>query len=172
MGVGKGTTARAYSEKYDCFNIDTDDLIESKSNKKIKHIFAQEGEKYFRNLEQECANWIEESVDNSLISCGGGFYQVNNIDRLGTVILLDASFAWIYNRLSTATNAKAKLKKRPLFSDLEKAEELYNDRVEKYKEVANIIIDVEDKELETIVKEIHNKSQKRISLLSEKGNKK
>lgn len=166
MGVGKGTTARAYSEVYHCFNIDTDDLIESKTNKKIKNIFAQQGEEYFRDLEQQCANWIEESIDNTLISCGGGFYKVNNIDKLGTVILLDASFEWIYNRLSTASNAKAKLKKRPLFSDLQKAEALYNERVEKYKEVANIIINVEEKELEAIVKEIHTKSQKRIALLS------
>ena len=54
MGVGKGTTARAYAEKYKCFNIDTDDLIESKENRKIKTIFEKEGEKYFRALEQEC----------------------------------------------------------------------------------------------------------------------
>jgi len=166
MGVGKGTTARAYAEKYNCFNIDTDDLIESKINTKIKNVFAEKGEKYFRGLEQECANWIEESVDNTLISCGGGFYQVSNIDKLGTVILLDASFDWIYNRLSTAENAKAKLKKRPLFSDLKKAEQLYNERVEKYKEIANIIIDVEEKDLKEIVKEIYKKSEKRISLLS------
>lgn len=172
MGVGKGTTARAYSEEYHCFNIDTDDLIESKTNTKIKNIFAQEGEQAFRNLEQECADWIEQSVDNTLISCGGGFYKVDNIDKLGTVILLDASFKWIYTRLSTAENAKAKLKKRPLFADLEKAEELYNERVEKYREIANIIINVENKGLKEIVKEVHKKSEKRIALLSEKDKKK
>ncbi|HHD82197.1 MAG TPA: shikimate kinase, partial [Campylobacterales bacterium] len=65
MGVGKGTTARAYAEKYHCFNIDTDDLIESKTNRKIKNIFAEKGEKYFRSLEQECADWIEKSIDNT-----------------------------------------------------------------------------------------------------------
>ncbi len=32
MGVGKGTTARAYSKKYNSFIIDTDDL---KSQKRI-----------------------------------------------------------------------------------------------------------------------------------------
>jgi len=171
MGVGKGTTARAYSEEYGCFNIDTDDLIESKTNTKIKNIFKEEGEHTFRKLEQACADWIEKSVDNSLISCGGGFYKVNNIDKLGTVILLDASFQWIYNRLSTAQNAKAKLKKRPLFADLQKAEELYNDRVEKYRSIANIIINVENKDLTEIIGEIHKKSEKRISLLSEKDKK-
>lgn len=166
MGVGKGTTARAYANKYKCFNIDTDDLIESKENEKIKNIFNEHGEKYFRNLEQECANWIENSVDNSLISCGGGFYKINNINKLGTIVLLDASFDWIYNRLSTADNAKAKLKKRPLFSDLTKAETLYNERQDKYQEIANIIINVEEKDLKEIVKEIHKKTEKRLSILN------
>ena len=44
MGVGKGTTARAYAQKYKCFNIDTDDLIESKANSSIKTIFKEHGE--------------------------------------------------------------------------------------------------------------------------------
>lgn len=168
MGVGKGTTARAYAEKYKCFNIDTDDLIESKANCKIKEIFKEHGEKYFRSLEQECANWIESSVDDSLISCGGGFFNVNNLNKLGTVVLLDASYDWIYNRLSTAENAKAKLKKRPLFLEPKKAKKLYNERQESYKELANIIINVEGKELKSIIKEIHKKTSKRLELLENK----
>ncbi len=158
MGVGKGTTARAYTEKYKCFNIDTDDLIESKANRKIKTIFEKEGEKYFRALEQECADWIEHSVDNTLISCGGGFYNVNNLKKLGTVVLLDASYDWIYNRLSTAENSKAKLKKRPLFSEPKKAKKLYKDREKAYKKVADIVINMEDKDLKSVIKEIHKKA--------------
>jgi shikimate kinase len=165
MGVGKGTTARAYANKYKCFNIDTDDLIESKENRKIKEIFEEEGESYFRTLEQECADWIESSVDNSLISCGGGFFNVDNLNKLGTVVFLDASYDWIYNRLATADNAKAKLKKRPLFSEPKKAKNLYIKRQEGYQEYANIIINVEGKDLKTIVKEIHKKSSKRLLLI-------
>lgn len=155
MGVGKGTTARAYAEKYKCFNIDTDDLIESKTNLKVKRIFEEKGEKYFRSLEQECADWIESSVDNSLISCGGGFYKVNNLKKLGTVVLLDASYEWIYNRLSTAENAKSKLKKRPLFSEPEKAKKLYKEREKAYKKLADVIIDVEKGDVKKIIKGIH-----------------
>jgi len=166
MGVGKGTTARAYAEKYKCFNIDTDDLIESKENNKIKNIFEERGEKYFRSLEQACSDWIERSVDDSLISCGGGFFKVNNLQKLGTIVLLDASYDWIFNRLSTAENSKAKLKKRPLFLEPKKAKKLYNERQAKYKELANIIIDVENKDLKSIVKEIQKKSSKRLELMN------
>jgi len=155
MGVGKGTTARAYAKKYKCFNIDTDDLIESKTNRKIKEIFKEEGEKYFRSLEQECADWIESSVNHTLISCGGGFYNVKNIHKLGKIVLLDASYEWIYNRLSTAPNAKSKLKKRPLFSEPKKAKKLYKERESAYKKIADVVINVEGKEMKEIIKEIH-----------------
>lgn len=158
MGVGKGSTARAYASKYKCFNIDTDDLIESKENQRIKDIFEEKGEKYFRALEQECADWIESSVDNSLISCGGGFFNVDNLKSLGTVVLLDASYDWIYNRLSTADNAKAKLKKRPLFSEPKKAKKLHKEREKAYKKIANHIIDVEKLDMKAIVKEIHKRT--------------
>ena len=157
MGVGKGTTARAYGKKYNYFNIDTDDLIESKENRKIKEIFKEEGEVYFRNLEQECADWIEHSVSNTLISCGGGFYNVNNLNKLGKVVLLDASYEWIYNRLSTAENAKSKLKKRPLFSEPKKAKKLYKERNKAYKKIADLVVNVEKNDIKTILKEI-NKS--------------
>ena len=157
MGVGKGTTARAYSEKYGCFNIDTDDLIESKENQKIKDMFEEKGEKYFRDSEQACADWIEASVDNSFVSCGGGFYNVSNLKKLGTVVLLDASYEWIYNRLSTAPNAKAKLKKRPLFSEPKRAKKLYKERELAYKSIADVIINVENQTMKSIIKEIHKK---------------
>jgi len=154
MGVGKGTTARAFAKKHNVYNIDTDDLIESKENMKIKKIFKKFGEEYFRELEQETANWLEKNVKNTLISCGGGFYKVNNLNKIGTVILLDASFDWIYNRLKSAKNAKAKLAKRPLFKDLKKAKELYKQRVKEYKKVADVIINVEDKSDDEILEEI------------------
>jgi len=154
MGVGKGTTARAFSKAYNIYNIDTDDLIESKENRKVKKIFAKNGEKYFRKLEQDTANWIESSVSNTLISCGGGFYKVDNLSKLGKVILLDASFEWIYNGLLNATNSINKLKKRPLFSDLVKAEELYNERKLIYTKLADVIITVENKTLDEVINEL------------------
>ncbi len=154
MGVGKGTTARAYAKKYGIYNIDTDDLIESKENRTIPKIFKKKGEAYFRKLEQETADWIECCVCGTLISCGGGFYQVKNLKKLGTVVLLDASYDWIYHRLSTAKNAKNKLAKRPLFAEPKKAKKLYAQREKAYKKVADLVVNVEGKSLDEVLKEI------------------
>ncbi len=143
MGVGKGTTARAFAKKYGVYNIDTDDLIASKENKEVKKIFEKKGEVYFREQEQITADWIESFVKGTIISCGGGFYKVNNLKKLGTVVLLDASFEWIHNRLKTAKNSKEKLAKRPLFSDEKKAKALYKERKKSYKALADVVVDVE-----------------------------
>ena len=157
MGVGKGTTARAFAKKYGVYNIDTDDLIESKENKEIKKIFKKKGEAYFRQCEQETAEWIEKCVKGTLVSCGGGFYKVNNLKKLGTIVLLDASFEWIHNRLKTAKNSKKKLAKRPLFQEPKKAKKLYEERERAYKKVADVVVNVENKGLDEIIKEIAKK---------------
>jgi len=80
MGVGKGALAR---ELVRCdsslYALDTDDMIESLTNTKIKKIFATAGEEAFRALEQKTADWLAENVQNAVISTGGGFYKVRNI---------------------------------------------------------------------------------------------
>ena len=157
MGVGKGTTARELTQITDKFAIDTDDLIQSYKNQKIKKIFQTYGEKYFRDLEQLCANWLANNVKNSIISTGGGFYKVKNLQDIGRIVYLQASFDWIYNRIINAKNSTKKLKKRPLFNHYDEAKKLYDSRVDDYKKVANIIIDVEIDDYKKVAKQIMEK---------------
>ena len=157
MGVGKGTVARALVKKSGMFAIDTDDLIESMENRKIKKIFEEEGEPYFRALEKKTALWLEKSVKSTIISTGGGFYKQENIKKIGKVVYLKSSFQGILDRINNAPNAESKLKKRPLLQNMEEALKLYNSRVKEYEKVAKIIVDVENKDVEDIVKEILGK---------------
>ncbi|RXJ96880.1 shikimate kinase [Arcobacter sp. AHV-9/2010] len=154
MGVGKGTVARALVKESSMYAIDTDDLIESMENRAIKKIFAIEGEAFFRNLEKKTALWLENSVDNTIISTGGGFYKQENLKNIGTVIYLKSSFEGILKRIKKAPNAKNKLKKRPLLQDKKEALKLYNTRVLEYQRVADIVVDVENRDLKDIVIDI------------------
>ena len=156
MGVGKGSTARKLAKKMDRFCIDTDDLIVSFENRTLKKIFKKGGEPYFRGLEQKIANWLENSVSNTIISCGGGFYKVDNLSKIGKVVYLKASFEWIYERLKTHPKTKAKFKKRPLFKDKQKAKELYDSRYKLYEESAHFTIEMEGKSSDQILSEIIN----------------
>lgn len=144
MGVGKGTVARAIVKNSDYFAVDTDDLIESLENKKIKKIFAEEGEPYFRSLEKKCALWCEKNITGSIISTGGGFYKQENIKKIGKIIYLQSTFEKILEGIHSSPNAKKKLKKRPLLSNLEEAKKIYDQRVKEYEAVSDIIINVEE----------------------------
>ena len=154
MGVGKGTVARALVKKSNMLSIDTDDLIESMENRKIKKIFEAEGEPYFRALEKKTALWLEKSVNNTIISTGGGFYKQENINKIGKVVYLKSSFQGILDRINNAPNAANKLKKRPLLQNIEEAKKLYDSRAKEYEKVAKIVVDVENKDIKDIVKEI------------------
>lgn len=160
MGVGKGSVAREIVKNSSFIAVDTDDLIESMENKKVKKIFEESGEKHFRKLEKRVSLWLENSVKNTLISTGGGFYKVENLKSIGTIVLLDSPFESILKRIKEHPNAAAKLKKRPLLKDLKAAKKLYDQRRPEYMELADIVVDVTDKSAVACAKEILKKVKK------------
>ena len=160
MGVGKGSVAREVIKNSSYMAIDTDDLIESTQNKKIKKIFEDDGEAYFRKLEKSVAKWLESSVKSTLISTGGGFYKQENLKKIGTIVLLDSPFDAIIKRIQEHPNAAKKLKKRPLLADLKKAKKLYDERRPEYMKLADVVIDVTEKSAENCSKELLKKVKK------------
>ena len=154
MGVGKGTVARALAAQSGMFALDCDDMIESYANKKIGQIFKEQGEQSFRKMEVSLAKFLEKSVRCAVISTGGGFYAVKNLNKIGTVVYLKSSFEGIIERLKNSENAEKKFAKRPLLADLQKAAALHAQRDGAYEKKADIVIDVENKSVKKIVKEI------------------
>ncbi len=154
MGVGKGTVARALAAQSGMFALDCDDMIESYANKKIGQIFKEQGEQSFRKMEDGLAKFLEKSVRCAVISTGGGFYAVKNLNKIGTVVYLKSSFEGIIERLKNSENAEKKFAKRPLLADLQKAAALHAQRDGVYEKKADIVIDVENKSVKKIVKEI------------------
>lgn len=154
MGVGKGTISRALIQRTKRFGLDTDDLIESMENRKIKAIFETDGEAYFRKLEKKTAKWLEKNVKNAVISTGGGFFKVDNLDAIGTIVYLRSSFDGILKRLKEHENADLKLAKRPLLSDEEKARTLFEERSSLYEAKADITINVENRSVDAIVQDL------------------
>lgn len=154
MGVGKGRTARALSNLTGRVTIDTDDLIESATNLKIKKIFDQQGEPAFRKLEQQLSLWLENSVSNTVVSTGGGFFMVDNIKRLGTVIHLHSSLDGILKSIMSHPRANRKIQKRPLLQNIENAKILYDTRLPLYREAASHSIDIEGREINEVAQEI------------------
>lgn len=155
MGVGKGSISRALSKELDMLAVDTDDMIVSMQKRQIKTIFKKEGEAYFRDIERKMAKWVAENIDNTIVSTGGGFpIYVEDVKPMGRIFYLKNSFEGIMKRIEESPNPKKKLKKRPLFKEKKRARALLESRLERYSEVADVVIDTEGKSTEMIVREI------------------
>ena len=154
MGVGKGTIARTLVRESDMFGLDSDDLIESIEHKKIKTIFEEDGEEYFRTMERKTARWLSQNVTNTVISTGGGFFKVDELNKIGKVIYLMSSFDGIITRLKAQPNAQEKFDQRPLLKDINKARILFDERAPMYEKKADIIINVENKNINNIIENI------------------
>ena len=125
------------------FAVDTDDLIESFVKQKIRTLFAQQGELTFRKFEQKTGLWLENQVQGTIISTGGGFFMVENLNRIGKVVYLHSSLEGILATIMQSPIAAKKIKKRPLLQDMDKAKLLYNTRLPLYRQKADFEVNVE-----------------------------
>lgn len=142
MAVGKGRTARELARQSGRFAIDCDDLIESRSKMTIGEIFKEHGEPYFRRLERETGQWLENHVTGTIISTGGGFVNVPNLKNIGVVVHLYSDFEAIITSILDHPRAEKKLRKRPLLKSLKKARKLFDSRLPIYRGAADFEIDV------------------------------
>ena len=135
MGSGKSSLGKKLAKSLDKKFIDTDKEIEKKENKTINEIFENEGERYFREKEKEFLINIPNNL-NMVIATGGGIVtDQENREKLkeNRVIFLNASVERQSKRTSRSD-------KRPLLKNvdrLKKLRELYDQRLEFYKEVSN-----------------------------------
>lgn len=161
MGSGKSRVGRAISKRFDMLFLDIDSMIESREDKKIIDIFQESGEKSFRDIEKEFAQLLKKSVQNSVISVGGGFpTAVENIQELGFVVYLDVDFDSMVSELS---KRKEEIEKRPLLQNIEMARKIYNSRKEIYEKSANLIFKVESRDIDKVINDIEKLLLKELS---------
>ena len=106
MGSGKTVVGKELAKIMGRRFVDTDQLVEARSGVSIPAIFQVHGEDYFRELER----------------------------TTGKIVLLDASFDVICQRVGNAAN-------RPLFRDPVQAKALYDARQAKYRAAADYAVD-------------------------------
>jgi len=102
MGAGKSYVGKRLAQRLDFDFIDMDDYLELKANRSISDIFEEEGETYFRQLEQKC---LIETFDlhKKIIATGGGapcfFDNMALINQHGLSIFLDVDISILVDRL-------------------------------------------------------------------------
>ena len=139
MGSGKSIIGRDLSKYLNLNFYDTDKEIELKTKKKINEIFEEEGELYFRDIEEKVCIEILTN-DNCVISLGGGSIISKKIRK---IIKKNSYSIYLQVTLNNLLNRIKFSRKRPLLNkNLNKNEILQNilkDR-KKYYESADLII--------------------------------
>lgn len=154
MCSGKTTIGRALAKEIDFEFIDTDKWISKQMNLTVGEIFAEKGEDYFRQLETNTVRDFSKNLSNTVLSTGGGLSirqeNIPYLKEIGTVVFLSVSKDGVLERLNPNIE-------RPLLAGGnpgKKVEELLAVRGPIYEEVADFIVDTNDKSVMEIVEEV------------------
>lgn len=121
MGVGKTTLGAKLSDALGYYFIDSDQEIEDREKKTINEIFAQNGEKYFREIEKKLIEEIISRDETIVLSLGGGAFMNEDVRKIlkekTTVIWISATINTILHRIGNKNN-------RPLLNNKNRREVL------------------------------------------------
>ena len=151
MGSGKSIIGKDLSKYSNLKFYDSDKEIELRTKKSITEIFKNDGEAYFRKIEEKiCLQLLNEN--NCIISLGGGSIINKKIrqavDQYSYSIYLEVKLNNLVDRLKLS-------KKRPLInknsSKKEILQNLYNER-RKFYEKADFIVNNDNDKLQVLEK--------------------
>src|SRR5687768_2930335 len=113
MGTGKSSVGRMVAAQLRFDFVDTDQLIENRTGKRISDIFAQAGETGFREIEKQVVADLA-NLRHTVIATGGGLgadpENLASLKQHAVVVCLWASSDVIWQRVRGQTH-------RPLLQD-------------------------------------------------------
>lgn len=113
MGVGKTTIGNKLADKLGYYFIDCDQEIEDFEHCSISDIFANKGEKYFREIEEKIICEIVHRDEQMVLSLGGGAY-VNEQTR--KLLQEKAIVIWLHANIDDLVMRTAGKNNRPLLN--------------------------------------------------------
>jgi shikimate kinase len=153
MGAGKTTIGKQLAQQLGRDFYDSDREIEKNTGANIPLIFELEGEEGFRKREKNILIELTNKQGIVLATGGGAVLDPNNRTQLSKnsfVIYLSAPLTQLFNRTNKDRN-------RPLLQTKDphkKLEEIITARDPLYREVADLIIETDDKPVRNVVKNL------------------
>jgi len=155
MGSGKTAVGKILAKKLNMIFFDMDGQIEKTAEKKIKDIFADDGEAVFRKMERELVKCLC-LLDGLVISTGGGIVldsaNIKDLRKNGKIVFLKAKPEVLFERIK-------KEKHRPLVNvedPLVALRRIYGKRKKLYAD-CDLCVDTAKKKPEEICGEIIKK---------------
>ena len=154
MGVGKTTVARVVGERLDRPVLDTDLVIEARTGRTLREIFADDGESAFRALEAEVLREALASPEPVVIAAAGGVVlgERNRValrDSGARVVWLCADPATLVERVKSGGH-------RPLVDEdpAGTLQRMFEQREPLYRDVADAIVLVDHRSVSEVVEAV------------------
>lgn len=156
MATGKSTVGRLLAEALDRPLLDSDAHVEARTGRTVRAIWRTDGEAAFRVLEAEAlAAALDADAPSVIAAAGGVVLAPENRARLAGD---DAEVVWLRARVDTlvARVRAADDTHRPLLDDdpAGMLERMANDRMSLYQEVADVVVDVDDRSPEEVAAQV------------------
>ena len=141
MGSGKSTIGSLLGNLMNCDHTDLDVVIANQAGRSIGVIFAEKGEKFFRDLETQALDSKLSTQEPLVISTGGGIVERSS----NRILLKEKSFVvWLRTDINILVKRVNRRTSRPLLKEkdpLEVLTKLDRERGNLYEEIADLTID-------------------------------
>ncbi len=154
MGVGKTTVARILGDRLGRQVLDTDAIIEQRTGRAVREIFATDGEPAFRALESAVLVEVLAAPVPSIVAAAGGIV----LDAVNRVALKEsgAKVFWLCAHPTTLVERVRAAGHRPLL-DADPSgtlQRMFRDREALYREVADAIVLVDNRSVSDVVEAV------------------
>lgn len=154
MGSGKSTVARVMAERLHRVVLDSDDMIERRTGRTVRDIFATDGEAVFRSIETEVLHEALQSTEPCIIAAAGGVV-LSEANR-AALRSSGARVVWLCADPATLVDRVRGAGHRPLL-DADPAgtlQRMFTEREHLYREVADAIVLVDGRSVADVVEAI------------------
>ena len=154
MGAGKTTVGRIVAERLGRPFFDSDMMIEARTGRTVREIFATDGEAAFRALETQVLEEALASPEPSVIAAAGGI--VLRPENRAALQAAPARVVWLSAEPQLLVDRVSGGGHRPLLDDDPQGtlQRMYDERAVLYREVADAIVLVDGRSVSEVVEAV------------------
>lgn len=166
MGAGKSAVGRILADRLERPFVDTDELVEAEVGKPVERIFAEDGERTFRDLEAMVIRHVA-TTRGQVVSVGGGAVlnpaNVTTLRATGDLVWLDATPEVLAERVGEGAD-------RPLLAGADDVlgaiRGLHDRRHNTYRKVTATRVDTSDRRVDDVASDVLAWARRRAGLLA------